>query len=341
MYGQNSTGSEKTRNKITIMKNCINGLRVLHSLNVVHRDIKPDNILVELDEKRIRVLNTRFIDYGVSCIKGDNKECLDDFSGTPSYMDPNIVTSSPDMSYNDKWIMIKASDIWSLGLTFFDLIFEIHFATLYKDLFRVNVNSDNIETELPKITQANINKIINIESKKKEIYKSEKIREMLTRMLKIDYTDRPTIDQLYNFFIRNFENQSPIHINIPSNSEPAYNPASPKLIYDPINRKHIYAPEESVYVPSSPEIIPKSDNKGIPIRRRSSSPKHVDNPMRYRTRSRTPDLEKPRHVDVTMRDRRRLSSLEQPDYNDVTMRNKNSLPLKRQTPLLRKRSKSK
>lgn len=55
----------------------------MHSQNIVHRDLKLDNILID-DNKNIKL-----IDFGFSvCANSESKLVL--FCGTPHYMDPDL-----------------------------------------------------------------------------------------------------------------------------------------------------------------------------------------------------------------------------------------------------------
>lgn len=49
---------------IKLMKGFYNGLKTLHCSNIVHRDIKPPNVLYEKNKLRL-------IDFGLSCLVGD------------------------------------------------------------------------------------------------------------------------------------------------------------------------------------------------------------------------------------------------------------------------------
>ena len=65
---------------ISIFKQLINAFAYLHKLNIVHNDIKLNNILIN-KEYKIQV-----IDFGISCIP---KECT--YSGTYQFMAPEVL----------------------------------------------------------------------------------------------------------------------------------------------------------------------------------------------------------------------------------------------------------
>jgi serine/threonine protein kinase len=74
---------------IDIICNLVRGLQEMHQLKIAHRDIKPDNILVDASETGTSI---KYIDFGVSC-QGD--ECsTETVSGTPSYIAPELITDT-------------------------------------------------------------------------------------------------------------------------------------------------------------------------------------------------------------------------------------------------------
>lgn len=80
----------KKRSKLTesmakfIFKQIIEALNYVHAKGIVHRDIKLDNILIDLQN------NIKICDFGVSrqIKKGDE---MHDQCGTPAYIAPEIL----------------------------------------------------------------------------------------------------------------------------------------------------------------------------------------------------------------------------------------------------------
>lgn len=90
------------------------GLAYLHGHEILHRDIKPDNILINSDGDYV------ISDFGISTrmrstmrrsSMRQNKDA--DISGTIAYMAPEMFTRSPSA--------VKATDIWALGATLYEL----------------------------------------------------------------------------------------------------------------------------------------------------------------------------------------------------------------------------
>ena len=103
------------------------GLDTAYKQGVVHRDIKPQNILIDNKD------DVKIIDFGFStCIPNDKKIKI--FCGTPSYMAPEIVQK---IEYAG-----PPADIWALGVLLFTILsgcFPYRGATdkeLYKKIMR-------------------------------------------------------------------------------------------------------------------------------------------------------------------------------------------------------------
>ena len=90
-----------------IFKQLILTLKYIHSNNIVHRDIKPDNILLDLNN------TIKLCDFGVSKIISKG-ELTDDSCGTPAFIAPEILLEKPYNPY--------ATDIWSCGVVLYVMI---------------------------------------------------------------------------------------------------------------------------------------------------------------------------------------------------------------------------
>jgi serine/threonine protein kinase len=89
------------------MEHVISAVEHLHARNIVHRDIKPDNIL--LDDKD----TAKLCDFGMADYHGSKV-----FSGrgTMPYMAPEIIQCQGTL------VADKAHDVWALGVTLFVLL---------------------------------------------------------------------------------------------------------------------------------------------------------------------------------------------------------------------------
>ncbi|MFI5234170.1 MAG: serine/threonine-protein kinase [Gemmatimonadales bacterium] len=96
-----------------IMKETADALSAAHAMSVIHRDIKPDNIL--LDGTRARVMVT---DFGIAkALSGGTGATLTSAGvaiGTPSYM-------SPEQAAGEKEIDGR-SDLYSLGIVAYQML---------------------------------------------------------------------------------------------------------------------------------------------------------------------------------------------------------------------------
>ena len=146
----------------TIIQNVLFGLLYLHSINIIHRDIKCQNLLLS-DEGRVKIS-----DFGISI----NKNVLNcnNRVGTPYWMSPEVINRQ---RYNEK------TDIWSLGIICYELV---EGEPPYSE-FKPNV-------VMKKIIENPIKGLKNPEK-----YSNE-FNDFVSLCLNVDYNKRPNIPQL-------------------------------------------------------------------------------------------------------------------------------------------------
>jgi len=91
-----------------IAKQLVSALQFLHSARIIHRDIKPQNILLS----KSNVI--KLCDFGFARALSEQSIMATSIKGTPLYMAPELVQEKP---YNDR------VDLWSLGVILYELYY--------------------------------------------------------------------------------------------------------------------------------------------------------------------------------------------------------------------------
>ena len=115
-----STGEDFYNLFSYVAKNLLEGLDYIHNHDIVHGDIKPDNILINNDTGRIV-----YSDFGISCFM---PTCENKLDGTILYLDPMVMATynKDDIVYHSnyakKYKIDFDSDIYSLGTTLYYIL---------------------------------------------------------------------------------------------------------------------------------------------------------------------------------------------------------------------------
>lgn len=139
------------------------GLKTFHDLGYVHRDLKPDNLLLTANNGDIRIA-----DLGTVSMHGER----DTFAGTPAYTDPATLFKTQ--------VLDKQSDIWSCGV----VLYEIKYGTR---LFGECKTAETMRAKAERIS-------------KELLSSSDPVDQLIAKMLQINPQDRPSATALYAQF---------------------------------------------------------------------------------------------------------------------------------------------
>lgn len=103
------TGPVPYQRATTIIRQVLEALEYAHRQKIIHRDIKPVNIIVGANDQ------VKILDFGISKIMGERGLTgTGQMLGTVNYMSPEQVKAIKDID--------GRSDIYSLGVTFFEVL---------------------------------------------------------------------------------------------------------------------------------------------------------------------------------------------------------------------------
>ena len=167
-----------------LFRQIILGIQHIHSKNVVHRDIKLENILIDFDN------NVKICDFGIGKVLENEEELLYDKCGTPMYMAPEIILANDDNGYKGFPV-----DIWSSGITLYIMLsgslpFNIKNKNNNKEDMALNSIKDKNNIFLQ-------NQIVNVKPKEIENISIE-AKNLLKGLLNKNPSKRLTCSQILN-----------------------------------------------------------------------------------------------------------------------------------------------
>ena len=149
-----------------IFSQLLDGLEAIHNLNICHRDIKLNNILIGDNDYTLK-----YVDFGMAT---ESQSKLETFLGTPNYAAPELHLKIPYYG--------KSEDIFSLGVTLFVLVtgrLPFKMALPNDSLYQYIARGDYIEFW-----------------KKQLLDVSPSFMDLFDNMIAFDYTQRPSISEI-------------------------------------------------------------------------------------------------------------------------------------------------
>ena len=172
------------------IKNILTAVIYLNNKNIIHRDIKSDNILLHYDNEEDLLSNNfikakiKLIDFGFARYLDEN-ELAGSLVGTPMYMDPNVLkTFLESKSRVVQGFYDQKVDVWSLGILTYELLIGI-VPFMSKDIKGLFQNVNKRDFYIPK-------------EEKRDFYLSEYGIKFIDKTLNIDPNLRPLPSELIN-----------------------------------------------------------------------------------------------------------------------------------------------
>lgn len=216
-----------------ILKQILEIILYCHKMNIIHHDLKPDNILFTDDShKKIKV-----IDFGISSLMYDKSD-----AGSLLYLPPEIITHQ-DMTSS------PSVDIWSIGCIFGEMLKG-------ECLFK----AENIDK---------IKNLISSGSYKLPNYISNLASDLLKKMLKLSPKERISVNSALSHPF--FNNEITITINsdnslakdISSQSEDLFNELDNKQFYTKVPKKNGKFEEHNIIFNNDNKLVNNNSRMNV------------------------------------------------------------------------------
>ena len=121
-------------------------LSQIHAYNIIHKDISPFNIIVDLQDRTVRI-----IDFGIST----NLDLKQIYIGNPEQLEGTLTYNSPEQTGRMNRLVDYRTDLYSLGVTLYEMLtgkppftakdamelVHCHLAHIPKPVYMMNANA--------------------------------------------------------------------------------------------------------------------------------------------------------------------------------------------------------
>jgi len=102
-------GNLQEKEALSILKDILQGLNLAHDKGIIHRDVKPSNILIDKSGR------ARIMDFGIAVMVGGQRLTATGTTvGSPCYMSPEQIIHPQNIDYR--------SDVYSAGIVLYEML---------------------------------------------------------------------------------------------------------------------------------------------------------------------------------------------------------------------------
>jgi serine/threonine protein kinase len=150
-----------------LFKQIVKAVRHMHKRNIVHRDLKLENIIVGKKD------SLKLIDFGMAEQLVNNKHLSSQWCGSTDYVCPEILTRTPYSGFK--------ADVWSLGVILYTLLYS-EFPFLFSE--RVEALQNDQPHPIPDYPS--------------HVPISAAARDLIQKMLEVDADKRISLQEVWN-----------------------------------------------------------------------------------------------------------------------------------------------
>ncbi|KAA6381679.1 MAG: putative NEK protein kinase [Streblomastix strix] len=165
----------------------VSAVNQLHDINIIHGDVKPENILMTED------FRIKLSDFGLARKLQEGREYITHLGGSTLFLSPELLQSQSTQSDGTRYgkkepqklVQTRAADIYSIGVMLFELLAQ-------RNPFIDNNEGDISLFEI-------ITRIINEEPAELPSHYSDSLKNLIKRMLAKDPSRRITAEAILEF----------------------------------------------------------------------------------------------------------------------------------------------